>query len=181
MLLLAAGWGSKPAQHMLGLAYLNGAGLTKDRPLGLAWLRLAAERKDPDYLGIARAAYGHASAEERAKADALHDQLRERYRDDIAAARAKRRFDREIRALTGNPVYNPGICLIGINSQYTQNIDPTDGGAGPSCPPADKVAGVLEELAEPYFEGWQGRVDVGPPEQVEGSKMQPRPEKKISP
>ena len=176
MLLLAAGWGSKPAQHMLGLAYLNGAGLAMDRPRGLAWLELAAERKDPGYLATSRSARNKATSEERAKADSLYQQLRERYRDDVAAARAEVRFVRETNALAGNPVYQKDACVAGLTSDHVESPIAEDGSlTPPSCPPLTYTMRILRDIAEPYFTGWKGRVDVGIPEQVDG----PSPRKSL--
>ena len=166
MLLLAAGWGSKPAQQMLGLAYLNGAGLAMDRPLGLAWLDIASERKSPEYLAISKNARARATAEERERADILFQQLRERYRDDVAALRAKKRFDRELAEISGNPAYQIKLCIVGINSE-TPDMEGTDPLNNQMCPPVSQSVKILTERAEPYFRGWQGRVDVGPLESVE--------------
>ncbi|MBP3984633.1 sel1 repeat family protein [Pseudoxanthomonas helianthi] len=160
LLLLAAGWGSKPAQHLLGIAYFNGDGLAKNRPAGLAWLGLAAERGNPTYLGVLKGAYAVASTDERQQGNILYAGLLQHYRDDVAARRAERRFNREVRALAGNPVFNPGICLVGI----TAFVRDSDGNA--QCPPAEQSVKALNQLAEPYFEGWKDRVQVGPMQQV---------------
>ena len=47
----AAYWASKDAQFALGLMYFNGdmQGIPANRPLGLAWFALAAERNDFDH------------------------------------------------------------------------------------------------------------------------------------
>lgn len=178
MLLLAAGWGSKPAQQMLGLAYLNGAGLAVDRPLGLAWLEIASERKSPEYLAVSKNARAQATAEERARADVLYQQLRERYRDNVAALRAKKRFDRELAELAGNPAYQTRLCVIGLNTGYIDmDADPLNNNM---CPPVSQSIKILTERAEPYFRGWQGRVDVGPLESVDESRT-PQPHAPVTP
>lgn len=165
MLLLAAGWGSKPAQQMLGLAYLNGAGLAMDRPLGLAWLDIASERRPPEYLAISKNARARATAAERERADVLYQQLRERYRDDVAALRAKKRFDRELAEMAGNPAYQTRLCIIGLNTEsIDMDADPLNNNM---CPPVSQSVRILTERAESYFRGWQGRVEVGPLESVE--------------
>lgn len=41
---IAADWGSKPAQFTMGVGYYNGDVVPQNRPLGLAWLGLAACR-----------------------------------------------------------------------------------------------------------------------------------------
>src|SRR6185312_159741 len=47
---VAAGWAMKDAQYDLGIAYFRGRGVAIDRPRGLAWLALAAERKDEAFV-----------------------------------------------------------------------------------------------------------------------------------
>ncbi len=162
-LLLAAGWGSKPAQYSLGLAYFNGEGVAKDRPMGLAWLTLAAERDDPTFKAVLRAVYAAMSTDERNKAEALYATLREQYRDDVAAVRAKARYDREIRAVAGNAVYSPRLCIAGLNSgALAGDVE----AVSQSCPPATQSVEALNKMSEHYFKGWRSRVDVGPLQEV---------------
>lgn len=162
-LLLAAGWGSKPAQYSLGLAYFNGEGVAKDRPLGLAWLTLAAERDDPTFKAVLRAVYAAVSVDERNKAEVLYAKLREQYQDDVAAVRAKTRYDREIRVVAGNAAYSPRLCIAGLNSgALAGDVE----AVSQSCPPATQAVETLNKMSEHYFEGWQSRVDVGPVQEV---------------
>ncbi len=170
LLLLAAGWGSKPAQYALGIAYFNGEGVAKDRPLGLAWLALSTERDNPTYAGVLSGAYAAASVEERDRAEALYAKLREQYRDDVAAVRAKKRYDREISAMAGNPVYRPRLCIAGLNSAPMEmDMELFDQG----CQPVERVVETLNTMSEHYFEGWRSRVDVGPLQKVRGPAARP--------
>jgi TPR repeat protein len=60
----AARWGEKRAQFALGVDYFNGRrGVTADKVQGLAWLTLAAERKDPYYVSILASARAQSTPE----------------------------------------------------------------------------------------------------------------------
>lgn len=59
---ISAGWAMKEAQYNLGIAFFKGEGVPQDRPLGLAWLALAAERKDPAFEESLAAAWDEATS-----------------------------------------------------------------------------------------------------------------------
>lgn len=177
-LLLAASWGSKSAQYALGIAYWNGDGVSKNRPLGLAWLSLSAERGESTYKAVMNSAYADSSAEERQSANVLHAELAKTYQDDVAAARAKNRFDREFRAVASNKAYMPKICITGLNSGSTESA------ADPSfCPRLDPLLDTLSDVSEEYFKGWKARVDVGQLMKVEDDALpaEKRPPELIRP
>lgn len=162
-LLLAAGWGSKPAQYALGIAYFNGDGVAQNRPLGLAWLGLSSERGESDYMAALNSAYAATSVEERGRANTLYASLMKTYQDDVAAVRAKRKFDREISAMAGNPAYQPKVCISGLNSgPLSLDLDIV------SCQSAEQAVQTLSLLSRQYFEGWKSTVDVGPVVEVKG-------------
>ncbi|WP_442683347.1 hypothetical protein ACSBPQ_01590 [Stenotrophomonas sp. JC08] len=164
MLELAAGWGNKAAQRALGVAYFNGDGLTEDRPLGLAWLALAAERKEPAAAMLYNSALARTSVDEQRTAVRMLVQLRERYADDVAALRADNRFQRTLREMSSNPVYGRGKCLPGSGglppgAAFAQAVD----GAGNCSMAADnRFMAALERRYEVYSEGWsKRRVELG--------------------
>lgn len=171
---LAAGWGNKTAQMTLGIAYFNADGVQRDRARGLAWLALAAEREDATKVSLYRAALSQASRPERLRADRLYQSMRARYADNVAAARADRRFRRELRALRANPVYGSGTCIAGLNapSSGIATAYLSDQMAGQSCSLASEEAVVvrLEQRYEVYFGGWEGRATVGPLQQMKASR-----------
>jgi len=109
---ISAGWAMKDAQYNLGIAYFKGEGIAADRPRGLAWLALAAERKDPAFSESLAAAWGESSPEEHARANAIWRELRARHADAIALPRAQRRFDLEMAQLTGSRVGAPGHASV---------------------------------------------------------------------
>lgn len=174
MLKLAAAWGSKKAQYVLGVMYFNGDQMAADRPLGLAWLGLAAERGDPVYSAVLISAYGKASAQERAASKSRYEALRPVYADVVAARRAERQFDRAMRDLTRFEPYPSQVCIPGLVAGIT-DADADDG--GPMCPSASVAVAVLNEAGDAYFEGWAGHVSVGSLEPVKdaGYKQPPEP------
>lgn len=162
MLKLAAAWGNKKAQYVLGLMYFNGGQVAADRPLGLAWLGLAAERGDPVYSAVLISAYGKASAQERAASKSRYEALRPVYADAVAAQRAQRQFDRAMHDLTRFEPYPSEVCASGLVAGVVDDDD----GHGPMCPSAAVVVAVLNEAADVYFVGWTGHVSVGSLEPV---------------
>jgi len=96
----SASWAMKDAQYSLGLAYFKGNGVAADRPRGLAWLALAAERKNPRLQASLAAAWDGASDAEHQQANAIWRDLRKEYGDDVALPKAKKRFDAEVAQLS---------------------------------------------------------------------------------
>ncbi len=152
MLELAAGWASKPAQHLLGVAHFNGDGLARNRPLGLAWLALAAERGDPRFTAVLNSAYTSASQEERLEANHLLVDMRARYGDAFAARRAVAKFERALRELNIS-VYDWRTCIRGITTASPVTM------ADPDCMGGStfSVELHLRKLSNVYFNGWKGR------------------------
>jgi len=96
----SASWAMKDAQYNLGLAYFKGDGIAADRPRGLAWLALAAERRNPRLQASLAAAWDGASDAEHQQANAIWRDLRKEYGDDVALPKAKKRFDAEVAQLS---------------------------------------------------------------------------------
>lgn len=119
MMEVAAGWGSKRAQFGLGIFYFNGKDVAANRPLGLAWLTLAAERKEPYYLSVLASAQSKATPDERAQAETLLARMRPVYADDVALTRAKVRFQREMDPMrNGGASPNSYTHLAGVSNIY---------------------------------------------------------------
>jgi len=118
----AAAWASKPAQHALGILYFNGDHTPMNRPLGVAWLALAAERHEPDYEQVFVSAYQSLSPEERKQADAYWNEMKPKYGDNYAAARAQRRFDRELNQMEAATFFGGSIYLNGVTSGPVQGV-----------------------------------------------------------
>lgn len=89
---VAASWAFKPAEYNLGIMYFRGQGVPKDRPRGLAWMVLAAERGDKHYVAARNLMATALSNAEFARADKIFGQLKPTFGDQTALARAKRRW-----------------------------------------------------------------------------------------
>lgn len=78
---VAASWAVKEAQYNLGIAYYKGQGTAANRPLGVAWLAVAAERRNPEFSESLAAAWMESSADEQRRANELYADLLQRYGD----------------------------------------------------------------------------------------------------
>jgi hypothetical protein len=151
----AAGWANKNAQYALGLIYFNGHHVTRNRPLGLAWLLLSAERPKPQhYVDVAVSAYRLATPDERKQALALLNKMRPRYGDAFAAHRARLHFERAIRRSVWVDNFEGSRLQIA-------GLDPYGG-------PTQFVLVRLHKAAKTYFKYLpEGHVDVGPVQQIQ--------------
>lgn len=148
MLREAAHWANKNAQYELGLTYFNGdiPGIPKNRPLGIAWLALAAERKNPAFQKVYTEACLQSSPEEIREAARLWKKLSPEYGDRIAGPRAIRRYNRAIQPFAlaaegGGIVYIRGFADL--------------------PEPAMLVVKKLQDRADRDFADLQGTVTVG--------------------
>jgi TPR repeat protein len=149
MLKEAAHWANKDAQYSLGLLFFNGdmPDVPMNRPLGLAWLALAAERKsNPTYVRTYTEASLQSSSAEIRAAGELWQKMRLEYGDKVAGLRALRRFNRGIRPLEETANYGGMVWLNGY-SPYPEE--------------ALAVVNRLHAVADHVFDGLQGTVTVG--------------------
>ena len=117
----SAEWANKPAQYALGVMYFNGDRIPMNRPLGIAWLAIAAERHDPQYEAVFVSAYKSATAEERKQANAYWRNMRPVYSDKVAAVRAIKRYNRAM-----SPIYD--LASTGGGSIYISGLTPGSSG-----------------------------------------------------
>ena len=158
---VAASWAMKDAQYDLGIAYYRGRGVAVDRPRGLAWLALAAERKDEAFVTSLAAAWDEATEQEHAEANAIWRELRRKYADEVALPKAENRYRQEVAQITGSRVGMPGHVSI-----WTRALGRVD------------VAWFKSEMQERADRNFGklpvGRVDIGPLEPVvEGMPAEP--------
>ncbi|SEP08720.1 hypothetical protein SAMN02800692_3571 [Luteibacter sp. UNC138MFCol5.1] len=159
----AAYWASKPAQYILGLMYYNGDEGRVNRPLGIAWLAIAAERHDPTYEAAFARAYLESTAEERAQANVYWKDLRENYADTSAGVRAHRRYQSEMRMIEAASFFGGSVFIAGL----TPPGDPTGQfGDGTDTSRIGGVSGysvgkMIKNDADEYFRGMVGTVTVG--------------------
>ncbi len=98
---VSASWAYKPAQYNLGVMYFTGDGVPVDKPLGMAWLALAAERDEKKFVSARDSAYLEMDAAEFERANELWRAMRKDYGDAVALKRAKNRWLQVRRAATG--------------------------------------------------------------------------------
>ncbi|RCS30556.1 sel1 repeat family protein [Rhodanobacter denitrificans] len=99
---IAASWAYKPAEYNLGVMYYRGQGVPVDRPLGAAWMVLAAERNTPDYVAARDLMITPLSDAEFAQVNTLWNQLKPTYGDATALHRAKVRWAQVRAGITGS-------------------------------------------------------------------------------
>ncbi len=159
MLQEAAYWANKDAQYVLGLAYFNGdmPDVTQNRPLGVAWLALSAERKNPPYQLAYAAARAKLSRAELRQADVQLRKLRLQYGDAIAAPRAIRRFNHNIQPID-DAARNGGIAYLRGFTPFPQS--------------AFAIANRLHDEADMDFSTVHGTVVVGKPAWVQAQPAQ---------
>jgi enamine deaminase RidA (YjgF/YER057c/UK114 family) len=158
----AAYWANKNAQYLLGIAFFNGdvGDIPVNRPLGLAWLALAAERKNPDYVTAYAGAVARSSPAEKQQASKIYQKLKKDYSDKVAGTRAVQRFNHEIQPMQ-DAAQSGGTAYIS--------------GFGPFPEQASQVVKRLHDQAEQDFTGLMGTVTVGAIE-PDAHSMQIRPQ-----
>jgi len=109
---ISAGWAMKDAQYNLGIVYFEGQGVPVDEPLGLAWLALAAERKNAAFNDSLTAAWSQTEPSVHDRANAVWRELRLRYDDEHALPAARQRFESELAQQTGSRVGMPGHMVV---------------------------------------------------------------------
>lgn len=144
----SAYWANKDAQYSLGLMYFNGdtPDIPANRPLGIAWLALAAERKNPAYMQMYAIARAQSSPEEIKTAGQLWQKMRLKYGDKVAGLRALRRFNHEIKPLE-DAANSGGILYLNGYSPYPET--------------ASAIVNNLHAQADKVFDGLVGTVTVG--------------------
>lgn len=173
MLETAASWGSKQAQFALGMSYYKGDTQPLDRGRGLAWLGLAAERKNPTYVAILKSALDEATPLERARGDALYKELLPKYGDARAGRRAQRRYRHERTRMLANAVYGATVCSAGASAgQIASTNQASSVGRGPrpdiqcGAQPVEFFVHKMDRYADELLDGWEGHVTVGPLQQA---------------
>jgi len=160
----AAYWASKPAQYVLGLMYYNGDEGRVNRPLGVAWLAIAAERHDPKYEAAFARAYLESTPEERAQANAYWRDLRQDFADAKAGRRAHRRYLAEIRMIEAASFFGGSVFIAGLtppSADATGNFGADGDRASAGGVSAFNVMRTIKKDADEYFRGLNGTVTVG--------------------
>jgi|GEM_PF-783443 len=101
---VAASWAYKPAEYNLAVMYARGQGVPVDLPRAMAWMTLAAERGEKQYVNARELINAQLSAAQFAQADAIWGQLKPTYGDEAALRRAKDRWAQVRSSMTGSRV-----------------------------------------------------------------------------
>jgi hypothetical protein len=153
----AASYGEKRAQFALGVDYFNGRrGLKADRATGLAWLTLAAERKDPYYVSILASARSLVTPDEQRRAEELVAQMRPNYGDAFAVDRAETHY-RDQLWIIRDQVWE--ALAVHHDDPWSSNTAVVIDGLGAVQPMM--ALRTLQHIGDTYFEGWGGHVTVG--------------------
>ncbi len=151
---LAGSWGYKPAEYTLGVLYFRGATGTANRPLGAAWMQLAADTGIPTYVKARDLVARVLTADEIAQRDQWHEKLESTY-GAAAQRRAKWQWKLARNAEIGSHLGHPMAPVTTLYSdtgpllaQYYRRMHETD----------DPYAGIDGFLT--------GRATVGPLQQV---------------
>jgi hypothetical protein len=100
----AARYGDKMSQAMVAEMHWLGIGTRADRPLGYAWMDLAAERLYEPLLVKREIYWRSLSAAAQARALEVGRAVYDEYGDDVALPRLKQLLDRGRRSMTGSRV-----------------------------------------------------------------------------
>jgi len=162
LLEVSASWANKNSQRVLGLVYFNGdsTGIRPNHPLGLAWLKLAAQRHDPAIQKDFDGALARASQDEQADSDRLFESMKDKYGDDAAGKRAVQRYNEYVVPIKQASLQRNYVILYGF---------------GPYGQRADVVVAQLQTQAQQDFSGLVGNVVVGAVEPGSGSAGKPAP------
>ncbi len=144
----AAHWASKDAQYTLGLIYLNGdvPGVPSNRPQAIAWLALAAERKDATYAHMYSLVCLHSTPVEIRAGAVMFQKMSLEYGDKVAGTLAVRRFNREMKPIE-DAANRGGLMWLSGFSPFPEN--------------GVTMLVRLHGMADNFFEGLRGTVTVG--------------------
>lgn len=187
MLKLAAFWAYAPAAYNLGVMYFQGeGGAPVNRPLGTAWMFIAAERGASDYVSARHMMVTQLDSAERTQAYDLLQKLEPKYGDKTAMRRARSQWAYAKSQETGTRVGGAvGNLQVGIQDVQGQLHTQTPGGGGSGGRNITTAAEVLsggsvdgavayrqfQESSNPYslvfLKNPKGTATVGPLQQVD--------------
>lgn len=195
MFKVSASWGYKPAEYNLGLMYYKGQGVPVNKPLGTAWMVLAAERGNKAFVRDRDLMVTSLTHAQFAETDKLWGALRKTYGDKVALRRAKSQWawvkDHQIGSHAG---MNTGEASIGIrNTGIPVTPGPASGEGSTGGDMVGSAAGMLQsgsvpgsvayrqfsESANPYspifLQHNRGTASVGPLQQIRPAKVGAKP------
>jgi len=148
---VAASWAYKPAEFNLGVIYARGQGVPVDLPRAMAWMMLAAERKEPRYVDAVEAIRAALKPAQVAQTNAILADLNRTYADEVALRRAKAQWAYVKTHMTGSRVGSAGHLDVGVpggsgghgSAQVARSMGPqVRQGANPTATTGGEVAGA---------------------------------------
>src|SRR5664279_3096836 len=124
----SASWAYKPAAYNLAVMYLNGEGVPANKPRAMAWIALAAERGDQEYIDARELIYAQLSQQEFASANEIWRELKKTYADAVALERAKARWAQVKAGITGSRVGSVGNLKVGSGGKNVKPVRMSPGG-----------------------------------------------------
>ncbi len=115
--------GDKYAQYMVGFMRLNGQGTTVNRPLALAWYRLAAERKNIAIIAARDNLFASLSAEEIAESNTQFARLYRSLGDNHIIVRLIRKDLAVLKERTGTRIAGGGSGPLKIVTRRYSAVD----------------------------------------------------------
>jgi hypothetical protein len=108
----AASYADKASMAMLAEMYWKGLGVPQDRPIGYAWMDLAAERLYPNFTILRERYWSELDTGEQDDAIRRGQALLAEFGDDAARPRMERVLRRESRQVTGSRTGSVGFVRI---------------------------------------------------------------------
>ena len=130
---VAASWAYKPAEYNLAVMYARGQGVPMDLPRAMAWMTLAAERNETQYVEARELIHGKLTSAQFAQADVIWNQLKPTYGDEAALRRAKNRWAQVRSSMTGSRVGSVAgeLAVGGLSVGGLQQAPPGGHGTSP--------------------------------------------------
>ncbi len=129
MYAISASWAYKTSEYNLGVMYARGEGVAVDLPRALAWMALAAERNDKEYVQARDLIASMLDKNGIAQAEAILKELLPTYGDAVALNRAKTRWVEVRNGATGSHLGFTGDVSVGANVRRYIPVPSKDGKA----------------------------------------------------
>ncbi|MFK7888085.1 MAG: hypothetical protein AB8G16_14590 [Gammaproteobacteria bacterium] len=141
--------GDKYAQYMTGVMNFKGEGTRADRALGVAWLKLAAERNNPTLHSVYEDGLSRLSAAENDRLEREYERIAADYGDRRVLERLIRRDRLKLRRITGS------------RTGYSANLPLTIVNLDGSRVPGDKFFGAIRKRLNTRMGYLGGVVELG--------------------
>lgn len=122
MFQLSGFWADKMSQYNAGVMLFNGIGIPKDRPRGVAWMRIAAEAHEDLPVATYNAMLSELGDDERRQAFAIWHELDAKYGDKVSLPRALDRYVLDSHSMTNFGIPDADLRISEAGSAYNINV-----------------------------------------------------------